>query len=225
MKTIDKSCDPNGVSQLDITIKQGTVTIYKSNNGLIQLSGSITGNSSKGVEIKKATNVVYIKQKIGLGFPFKIGFTKIFIGIPSHFDGNLSIAHYGGGKLILKDISVKSLAIKSLVAKLLIDDIVFEDILLKSGTSGSKIDLKRECGNISVNSTVGKVNFNMDKIGGNLEFNGGVSGGSLIIPSDAPVKIINRGNKKDSDRSSSKDVYNFILKPGVGKIKIREKIV
>ena len=219
-KNINKTIGIESISQINLKLTIGRITIYESNSKKIKISGSITGNSSQGVKVKKIGNIINIKQKIGF-FPVKFGETEIFIEIPATFNKDITVRQ-STGKLIIQKINVNSLNIKSMAASVDVDDIVFKDLILKAGSGWSNIDLKRKCGNMTIGSSVGKVKLKVDKIGGNIKFNGGTMGGTLVIPQNAPVNITNLGNKNVQIAASTFDEgnYNIFIKPGVGKIRV-----
>ena len=219
-KNVNKTIGIESINQIDIEIKIGKVTIYESDSEKIKINGSITGNSSRGIESKILGDTAKIKQKIGF-IPIKFGVTEIFIGIPANFNKNVTVRQ-STGKLIIKTINVDSLNIKTRAASLDVDDIVFKDFNLKAGSGRSNVDLKRKCGNMTIDSSVGKVKLKIDEIGGDIKFYGGTMGGALVIPKNAPVDIIKRGDKKCqiSATTSDKGNYNIFIKPGVGKIKV-----
>lgn len=219
-KNINETIGIKGISQIDLKLTIGQVTIYESNSEKIEIGGSITGNSSQGVEVKRLGEVVNIKQKIGF-FPVKFGVTEIMIGIPATFNKDITVSQ-STGKLKIQKINVDSIEIKTMAASLDVDDILFKDLILKTGPGWSDIDLKRKSGNIVIDSGVGKVKLKVDKIGGDIRFNGGTVGGTLVIPQNAPVDITNLGNKKGqiSALTSDEGLYNIFIKPGVGKLKV-----
>lgn len=222
-KTINETISIEGVSQIDAKFTIGRVTIYESDKEEIEVSGSISGNSSRGVEVQKQGDIIYIKQKIGY-FPIRIGITRVYIGIPNNYSNNLNI-HQRTGNLTIKKLSIGTLNIKTTAASISVDDILFENLNLKAGSASSIIDLKRKSGNITIDSSVGKVNITIDKIAGDISFDGGTMGGNLVIPEKSPVNIINIGNSskcKISAKTSEEKSYSMILKPGVGRIKVTD---
>src|SRR6056297_1899695 len=223
MQNIKKSISIENVSQIEAKFTIGRITIYESNNEMIEITGSISGNSSKGIELKKLGDTIYIKQKVGY-FPIKVGITRIFIGIPVNYSNDLTIKQLTG-KLTIKNIDIDTLNINTSAATTLVDDILFENFNLKAGSASSNINLKRKSGNIFVNSTIGRVNINIKEISGDINFEGGTMGGKLVIPKNAQVEIINIGNKncKINAHTSKKKNHRIIIKAGVGKIKVTDK--
>lgn len=219
-KDINETIGIESINHIDIKLLIGRVTIYECNSENIEIVGSITGNSSKGVEINILGDVLKIKQKVGF-FPVKYGVTEIMIGIPKTFHKDLTVRQ-NTGKLKLEKIDVNSLNIKTMAASLGINDIVFNDLVLKTGPGWCNIDLKRKTGNIHIDSGVGKVKMKVNEIGGDIKFNGGTMGGTLVIPENAPVDITNHGNKKCQISAiiSDEGNYSIFLNPGVGKLKV-----
>jgi len=223
MVNIRKSISIENVSQIEAKFTIGRITIYESNNEMIEITGSISGNSSKGIELKKLGDTIYIEQKTGY-FPIKVGITKIFIGIPANYSNDLTIQQLTG-KLSIKSIDIDTLNIKTSAASTLVDDILFKNLNLKAGSASSDINLKRKSGNIFVDSSVGRVNIDIEEVSGDIRFEGGTMGGKLVIPKNAVSEIINIGNNncKINAHTSENKNYRIIIKAGVGKIKVTNK--
>jgi len=219
-KNINQTIGIKDIIQINLNFKIGRVNIYEGDCENINIKGKITGNSSKGLEIKKINNIINIKQKLGF-VPIKYGKTEIFVEIPSNYNKNISV-NQSTGKLIINKLNLDSLNIKCTAASVDINDIVFKSLILKTGSGWSNINLNKKSGNIKIDSNVGKSVLNVDQIGGDIIFDVGTMGGTIIIPQDSPINVHNSDNKKVDISANFLDEgkYNLYLKPGVGKIKV-----
>ncbi|GGM29944.1 hypothetical protein GCM10011351_15090 [Paraliobacillus quinghaiensis] len=216
MKKVEEVVFIEHIENLNFNIIEGSITVYETNHENMVITADL-GNCVKDLNIRTQGNQIFVEQKLSY-LPIKVSSSKLYIGIPTTYENNLSIKQFTG-KLQINQLCLKNVDIKTNVVRVVINDVTFQHLNVKNGNSNCTINLKGKSGNMDIRSLVGKLNLTVLDIGGNLDFKGGNRGGLIKIPEDAPVKIVG-DNKCFIEAKTGVQNYEWILKSNVGKIKV-----
>ena len=212
---IDKTESISGVKEIWIESGASEINLYGYDGSEVKVKGEL-GGYSKGLEINKRGNTLYIKEESKKNIGTNIEHTKLDIMVPKTFNGNLDFTDINN--LDLKDINIDGGA-----GKLTLSNICFYNLDLDSGVGQVNIETGDRSGDIDINGGVGEVNVNIKKVGGDLIYDGGVGSSNIKIPKNSPISIKSEsglGSIENEAVISGNGDYIFDISVGVGSIRI-----
>ena len=218
---IDKTESISGVEEIRIESGASEINLYAYDGSEVKVKGEL-GDYSKGLEINKRGNTLYIKEESKKNIGVNIEHTKLDIMIPKTFNGNLDF-NQGAGKADINNLDLKDINIDGGAGKLTLSNICFNNLDLDSGVGQVNIETGDRSGDIDINGGVGEVNVAIKKVGGDLIYDGGVGSSNIKIPKNSPISIKSEsglGSIENEAVISGNGDYIFDISVGVGSIRI-----
>lgn len=203
---VNEALEITDSTRVKINISVAKLTI-KSTDG-DKLTVVSRGNEKYGkIKVSSSGNKITIADEDrnvwpGISGPHGNVNRTVVIEIPKTFKGDMDITS-GVGATTIEDISFKKVTIDGGVGSIDINNITFEDLKLKQG--------------------VGAVHMTLNKIEGDLQYEGGVGAADITIPDNSPVNIKTQsglGKCNVSAKTSSEGKYEFDLTSGIGEISV-----
>lgn len=224
--TINEKIALDEVNNINIEISAAKVSIKAYDGEEIKITGKLSEKSKGMIIDKKGTKFEIVEKgydSTGSFINNKNDKSIVDVLIPTKFNGEFAFKQ-GAGVADIEAIKVKDMNILGGAGELKCNDIKFDKLTLNSGVGKIDFDLKDKCGDMEINGAVGETNIKMAEVGGNLKYRGGVGSINITIPKNSPVKFdVEKGvgSCKIDAKTSGEQTYTFDLKAGVGSINIR----
>ncbi|MGG2065703.1 MULTISPECIES: hypothetical protein [unclassified Bacillus (in: firmicutes)] len=223
MSNYQETVELNERTKIEIQIKGGIVFCHAIKGTKLVINGSL-GRHCKGIEIEQLANRLILKQEVRITPILMIGFPKsvyLDIGIPEEMMEYLAI-NQDLGELTLEGLQGKKIQVNTKTAKLVVNDVLCDSLDLKIGSRPADIRLLRKIQHTNVKSISGKINLEMNEIGGDLNCSCGAAGAYIKIPPKANVQINKRGVRKCAIDAvlSGEQLYKFNLTANLGEIRV-----
>ena len=120
---IDKTEFISGVEEIWIESGASEINLYGYDGSEVKVKGEL-GGYSKGLEINKRGNTLYIKEESKKNIGTNIEHTKLDIMVPKTFNGNLDF-NQGAGKTDINNLDLKDINIDGGAGKLTLSKYMF----------------------------------------------------------------------------------------------------